>query len=47
MANKFKLSFGEALDLVWKEIMEESEENFTDEFRQKVKSTLLKIREVA
>ncbi|KKM77626.1 hypothetical protein LCGC14_1368190, partial [marine sediment metagenome] len=33
---KFKLSMAEARDLVWKELMQENEENFTDSFRNQV-----------
>jgi hypothetical protein len=42
---KFKLTMREARELIWKEIMEETEENFTDEFRQKVILAIIRIRE--
>jgi len=43
---KFVLSDEEAKDLVWKEIMEEVEDNFTPEFQAQVIKTIMKIREL-
>ena len=47
MAKNFKLSDAEARDLVWREIMMEDKENFTDSFRAKVRMAIQAIREVA
>ncbi len=43
---KFNLSMAEARDLVWKEIMQEDKENFTDSFRNQVLLVIQAIREV-
>ncbi|KKL56460.1 hypothetical protein LCGC14_2245200 [marine sediment metagenome] len=47
MAKNFKLSERESIDLVWREIMMEDKENFTDSFRAKVLMAIQAIREVA
>ncbi|KKM26081.1 hypothetical protein LCGC14_1588610 [marine sediment metagenome] len=43
---KFNLTEAEARDLVWKEIMQEDKENFTDSFRNQVLLVIQAIREV-
>lgn len=46
MGNKnYKLTVIEAKNLIWDEIMEEVEENFTREFQAKVYDVIKKIRE--
>ena len=48
MADKnFKLGMRESEDLIWAEILQESKENFTDEFQVKVIEIIRKIREEA
>ena len=46
MVKNFKLSERESIDLVWREIMMEDKENFTDSFRAKVLMAIQAIREV-
>ena len=43
---KFNLTMAEARDLIWKEIMQEDKENFTDSFRNQVLLVIQAIREV-
>ena len=43
---KFVLTEKEAKDLVWSDVMEEVEDNFTEEFKEKVWEVIKKIRKL-